>query len=320
MKLFSKRNKASGVVGIAISSERLSIAHVKDVGGKPVLQVCESSLLSSGTDVGELLARRVKALNLSGLTCHYCLSRRDYALHQIEAPGVEPQEMRSAVRWKIKDLLDMKVDEAAVDVFPVPDDAYRSRVKMVYVVAAAKKRIRQIARMVVGSGLELSVIDIPELVMRNVSSQFMLDKNGLGFMDLRKTGSTLNLTRGGELYLTRRINTQVAPDVMTSPEWESLRDRLVLEIQRSLDYFESQMGQQQITQIILAPRAQDGKAMTEALNDRLTVHVSPFDLKSHLQSRVELTQELQQSCLMAIGATLRNRPLPVRETGQELAA
>ncbi|MFM1897489.1 MAG: hypothetical protein RLZZ385_2563 [Pseudomonadota bacterium] len=312
MKLFSKRKKASGVVGVAVSSEKLAIAHLQDEGGKPVIQVCESVPIAGSKDVGELLARRVKALNLSGLKCNFTLSRRDYALHQIEAPSVEPQEMRAAVRWKIKDLLDMKVDDAAVDVFPVPEDAYRSRVKMVYVVAAAKKRIRSIASMVVDSGLELAAIDIPELVMRNISNQFMQDDNGLGFMDLRKTGSTLNLTRGGQLYLTRRINTQVAPDIMTSPDWDSLRDRLVLEIQRSLDYFESQMGQPQITQIMLAPRATDGKAMAEALNAQLTVHVSPFDLKQYLKSKVDLTAELQQSCLAAIGATLRNRPVPGR--------
>jgi len=48
---------------------------------------------------------------------------RDYNLHLVEAPNVEPEELCPAVRWKIKDLLDMKVEDAAIDTFPVPDDA-----------------------------------------------------------------------------------------------------------------------------------------------------------------------------------------------------
>jgi hypothetical protein len=40
------------------------------------------------------------------------------------------------MHWKVKDLLDLKVDDAAIDVFPVPDDAYLGR-KMAYVVATA---------------------------------------------------------------------------------------------------------------------------------------------------------------------------------------
>ena len=38
---------------------------------------------------------------------------------------------------------------------------------------------------------------------------------------------------------------------MQSADWEMLKDRLVLEIQRSLDYYESQMGKSPINKIIL---------------------------------------------------------------------
>jgi MSHA biogenesis protein MshI len=209
------------------------------------------------------------------------------------------------VRWKIKDLLDMKVEDAGIDVFQVPDDAYRGRTNMVYVVATLKSRIESIVEMVSSSGLELAVIDIPELAMKNISSQFMEDDNGIAFLDLRKTGSTMNLTRDGDLYLTRRINTQLDPDVMQSPQWEELKDRLVLEIQRSLDYFESQMGQGQITQIIIARRQHDTTGMTEALNEALTARVSALDLSLHIESEANLSPEMQQTALTAIGATLR---------------
>ncbi|MEX2130910.1 MAG: hypothetical protein WD772_05440 [Pseudohongiellaceae bacterium] len=308
-QLFTRKKKRTGRVGISVGSEKISIALVQERNGKPFLAVCESIVLSSQKEASELLTKRVKALELNGLPCNFVMSRRDYVLQLIESPNVEPQEMRKAVRWKIKDLLDMKVDDAALDVFPVPEDAYKGRQNMLYVVAALKTRIKSIAQIVTDSGLNLSVIDIPELAMKNISSQLLDDGYGLGFMDLRKTGSSLNLTRKGDLYLTRRINTQVPPEAMTSPEWQSTRDKLALEIQRTLDYYESQMGQAQISRIVLAPRISDSAAMTEALNGLLSVKVETLDLRGKLEGAVELVPELQQACLTAIGTAMRDRPV-----------
>jgi MSHA biogenesis protein MshI len=212
--------------------------------------------------------------------------------------------LRSAVRWKIKDLLDMKIDDAAIDVFQVPEDAYRGR-EMVYVVASLKSKVKSIAELVTGSGLELAVIDIPELVMKNISTSYIDDSNGVAFMDLRRTGSTMNISRDDGLYLTRRINTQLDPGVMQAPDWDTLKDRLVLEIQRSLDYYESQMGKSPINRIIIAPRQHDSVAMAESLNEMLSAQVSVLDLAGSLESAVEFTPEMQQICLPVIGATLR---------------
>ena len=109
----------------------------------------------------------------------------------------------------------------------------------------------------------------------------------------------------GELYLSRRINTQLDPNIMQSIEWESLKDRLALEIQRSLDYYESQMGQIPINRIVIAQRQYDGAALAAELNGVLSAEVSVLSLSDHLNSTTELTAESQQIGMAAIGATLR---------------
>ncbi len=313
---FRKKVKDSGRVGVTVNSEQLVLAHVVENQGMPFLLNCERVVLQSEREAGDALEQLVKKLNLVGVQCSFVLSPKDYSLHLVEAPQVEPDELKAAVRWKIKDLLDMKIEDAAIDVLEVPENAYRGRSNMVYVVAALKSRIQAIIDMISNSGLELAVIDIPELAMKNLSSQFIEDENGIAFMDLRRTGSTMNLTRGGDLYLTRRINTQLDPDVMQSPDWEDLKDRLVLEIQRSLDYFESQMGQGQVTQIVIARRQHDTAGMTEALNEALTAKVTALDLSVHMESAVSLSPEVQQICMTALGATLRGG----KKTRQEKAA
>tara|TARA_B110000858_G_scaffold134187_1_gene152519 strand:- start:22087 stop:22818 length:732 start_codon:yes stop_codon:yes gene_type:complete len=227
MQFFKKKAKSNSRVGVVVSSDQLVVAHMGERDGAPYLLDFERVALESEKNVNKALANIVKAMNVEGKQCSLVLNRKDYNLHLVEAPEVEASELRAAVRWKIKDLLDMKVEDAALDVFQVPEAAYRGR-KMVYVVASLKAKIKSVVSMVAESGLELAVIDIPELVMRNLSSHYIEDENGVAFMDLPRNGSTMNITRNGELYLSRRINTQLAPDVMQSPEWESLKDRLVL--------------------------------------------------------------------------------------------
>lgn len=304
MQFFKKKAKSSSRVGVILGADQLAVAHMGQRDGAPYLIDFERVVLKSERDAAKALAKLVKDMDLEGKQCSFVLNRKDYNLHLVEAPEVERSELRAAVRWKIKDLLDMKVEDAAIDVFQVPDDAYRGR-KMVYVVAALKSRISAIVNMVTDSGLELAVIDIPELVMLNLSSHYVPDENGVAFMDLRRNGSTMNITRNGELFLSRRINTQLDPDVMQASEWESLKDRLVLEIQRSLDYYESQMGQAPINRIVIAQRQHDGAAMAEALDSLLAADVSVLNLAEHLESAKELTPEDQQIGMAAIAATLR---------------
>ena len=320
MQFFKKKAKANSRVGVLVSSDQLAVAHMGDRGGAPYLIDFERIAFQSERDAGKALSNLVKSMEIEGKQCSYVLNRKDYNLHLVEAPEVETSELRAAVRWKIKDLLDMKVEDAAIDVFQVPDDAYRGR-EMVYVVAALKSRIKNIVNMITESGLELAVIDIPELAMKNLSNSFIDDANGAAFLDLRRNGSTMNITRNGELYLSRRINTQLDPDVMGSADWESVKDRLSLEIQRSLDYYESQMGQSPINRIILAQRQHDGGAMAETLNGLLTAEVSILDLADHLESGKQLTPEIQQIGMAAIGATLRGKgKVKKPEPGKQEAA
>jgi MSHA biogenesis protein MshI len=303
-EFLKKKTKSTGRVGLMVQSDQLVLAHVEQRNGAPYVLNCKQIAFESPKQAASLLEDLVKEYDIEGTQCSYVLNPKDYNLHLVEAPNVEPNELRSAVRWKIKDLLDMKIDDAAIDVFQVPEDAYRGR-EMVYVVASLKSKIKSIAELVIGSGLELAVIDIPELVMKNISTSYIDDDNGVAFMDLRRTGSTMNISREDGLYLTRRINTQLDPDVMQAADWETLKDRLVLEIQRSLDYYESQMGKSQINNIVIAPRQHDAVAMAASLNEMLNGAVSVLDMSDMLKSDVELTTEMQQVFLPVIGATLR---------------
>jgi len=294
------------LVGVSANADKLTIAYVIQEKGKPVLKYCEEFAADSDKVQESILEREVKKRDLDCTAVNFVLTHSDYKLFLVEAPKVEPHEMESAVKWKIKDLVDGPVDELAVTLFPVPEDAYRGQNDMVYVVAARKSKIKQIVNLVLNSGLELKSIDIPELVLLNISNNFSDDSNGLAFIDLRSSDSTLNLCKAGNIYLTRHLNTRVDQSILNSEEWASVKERLVLEIGRSLDYYESQMGQTPITNILIAPGENDSDVLVKQLNDLMVARVACLKLAHEFHSEDEFPETLQQSCILAIGGAMRD--------------
>ena len=55
----------------------------------------------------------------------------DYQIVQVEAPDVLQSEMRAAIRWRLRDVINFSVDEATVDVFEIPDPVRRTQGKHV---------------------------------------------------------------------------------------------------------------------------------------------------------------------------------------------
>ena len=110
MQFFGKKAKSASRIGIIAAGDKLAVAHVEERGGNPYLLNCERLALPSEKETGKVLAKVVKDMRIEGKHCSFVLNRKDYNLHLVEAPQVEPSELRAAVRWKIKDLLDMKVE------------------------------------------------------------------------------------------------------------------------------------------------------------------------------------------------------------------
>lgn len=314
MRGFLRKQKREDqeLVGIASTNGGLGLAVVRRGGDNLKLKVHqlqgpESAGSGRLKEQAKRLGDTVEARGLKAARCNFVLDSEDYKLLLVESPKVEESEMAAAIRWRIKDLIDRPIDEVAVDIFPVPADAYRGQGDMVYAVAARRKRIIEIRDMVEEAGLILESIDIPELAMRNLTSIYTDDSDGLAFIDLRSTGSTLNLSRGGSIYLTRYLSTRLDASIMQSPEWEDVKERLVLEIQRSLDYYESQMAQSPISRLLVAPRSEDSEALAAELNEAMAVRVETMDLSSRVDTDDRLTPEVQHRCLLAIGAALRGQ-------------
>ena len=166
---------------------------------------------------------------------------------------MEDDEIASSRPWLIKDLIDFDPSDARVDYFEFPADANRGRDPQLFVVAARNDVIEEVTNLLDGSGLELDAVDIGELALRNLTLVIPEQVAGTLLLELRPKGGILAICHESKLYFARSISTGTShiddamsqeialddSDDQLSDHVRSLLDELLLEIQRSLDYYES---------------------------------------------------------------------------------
>lgn len=297
-------------MAIGFCGDRLYVAHVmRTLAAMPVVTLAASYALAkdNAIDVLETLA---KDLSASRYHCMTLLSAGEYQFLSVDAPKVPADELKTALRWRLKDMLDFPIDDATIDVLDVPVDKNAPMHNhALYAVAARNQLIEQRQSRFDDAKIPLSVIDIPEMAQRNISVLLESEGRGVALLSFDIHGGLLTVTYGGELYLSRRIDvplTQLAQSDIA--QRNACYDRITLELQRSLDHFDRQYHFITLSKLILAPFAAAAVGLQEYLAANLYVPVETLDLDSVMDlSRVpELKKpEAQQHYFMTLGAALR---------------
>ena len=221
-----------------------------------------------------------------------------YSLQLVEAPNVPPEEIREAVRWRIQHLIEFPVEEAVIETFEMPAPANPGAKSMIYAVVARRSEISALVERIRASNLDIRTIEIPELCMRNIAVTLPQDAQGVALLHFVDGCGYLTITRGGVLYMLRRIETQ------SEDHSESLQE-IALEVQRSLDYYESQYDCRPISEIVLGP-GDDIEVLAASLTENLGISVSQLKLDELFTMDSELPVKTQGECLLAVGAALRS--------------
>ena len=207
-----------------------------------------------GPDLAADLRQLKKDAFLARQRCVTILSQGDYQTLVVEAPEVPPQELAEAIRWRTKDMLGMPLDRAVVDALLLPQtSSFESRARQALVVWAERSIVERSAAPFVQADLGLSAIDIPELAQRNLAALCEDERRGLAFLSLGRNGGLLTLTWGGELFASRRTEAGSGLWLDAAPESRGAAfERITLELQRSLDYFDRQFSFISISRLVLA--------------------------------------------------------------------
>ena len=315
MSLFRKTGNSSGWVGISLQRDEVLAACVyRGNAVRPkvqqVLQYPLSNTRNKPFGLAEL-EHLAKDMHAERHACTTLLAANEYQLLSVEAPNVPPDELKTAIRWRLKDMLDFHVDDATIDVLDVPlEPGAPTRNHSMYVVAARNQLIAQRQALFGGARIPLSVIDVPEMAQRNISALLEPDGRGIVLLSFGAEGGLLTVTYGGELYLSRRIDVRLEqlaePDV---GQRTACHEHITLELQRSLDHCDRQYHFITLAKVMLAPLEAGGAALHEYLAANLYLPVEVLDLASVFDFSAvgELSEAArQQQYFLTLGAALRH--------------
>ncbi len=176
-----------------------------------ICRVLGLGLERQGSDNLPAFVQRLQGLGLKGLNAVMMLASHQYQFLQIDTPAVPPEELRSAARYQIRDMLQTHVDDVTLDVVRVGDDAHQSGTVHSFVVAAPNVVVRSVLDFASAIDCPVSVIDIQEMAQRNLQSALAQqdgqpERANAALVLVPGQQALLTISANDELFYTRRFD------------------------------------------------------------------------------------------------------------------
>ncbi len=312
--LFKRKTISKDVlVGVCLGQDGIAVAQVRQKAGvPPSLEICDFQPATEHTKQSSQLQSLVKSHHLGQTPCVRVMEMKSYRLLQTEAPDVLDDELSAALRWRLKDIVSF--EDAVIDVYDAPAEKAVGESKKVNVVIAMRELVRSRIDELLTAGLNLDVVDIPELALLNIATLLPDDVKGVVLLYIGRDAGIITISRRGVLYLTRNIQFGInsLPDTAVhADDPEAIHawlDNIIIEIQRSLDYYESNYTQPRVAGLVVTPLDREIKGLTEYLQTQLGIPTRVLDVMDLIDAPEILDARMQFNCLLAIGAALRKEP------------
>jgi len=291
---------------IEMSAQGFAVAEVTIGQQKPLLKNCHFIYNENIKIRSELMVELFERRKINTAQSFLVLSPQYYKLLLAEAPPIPLEDLRVVMPAKIKDSIPWELTDSTSDVMPLPDDAFRGRKKSVYVASAQTSVIAQQVEMLRGIGIKPISISIAEIALLGFESLMLHQpKESYGVLKLGDTEGLINMVCDGNVYLSRRLNVALNDLVKQEIERQVFFDQLVLEIQRSVDFYESQMGKGPVAKIQLLPTAVELGVGYEYVEENISTDIEWFDPFELVEIGVEVQHKDKAHCTSAFGSAMR---------------
>src|SRR3990167_3470659 len=281
---------------IAVSSREVSIICVNKTASAVELLFAEVIPYTNLGEVSLTLASIVKQHQLAKIPVYWLLAPEEYQLFLVDSLPVKDEEVRDALNWRIRSLINFPIDEAAIDYFSLPAKKSSPTNFMIAAVVAKTELLAKIAKLFEHSGLQLTVIDIPELAMRNLTAVYENDEKSTAFIYFYEKSAILNITCNKTLFFSRHIK----PPTTTAASAEDY-EQFSLEVTRYFDYFQNQWRYARHTRVFIASSQDNVGNLAKILSDYLLLPVEPFPITFILPEKMIVKNQQ----LLMLGSSLR---------------
>ncbi len=175
-----------------------------------VFEIIQMGVERQGGEARDVFIKRLQSLGFKGAQAMVMLCAEQYQLLQIDTPAVPPEELRSAARYQVRDMLQTHVDDVTIDVMKVGDEQQKGSSHS-FVVAATNVVVKEILDLAAELDVKVAVIDIQETAQRNLQSA-LARRNGVperanaALSVLEGQQAVLTISANDELFYTRRFD------------------------------------------------------------------------------------------------------------------
>ncbi|MFT4925786.1 MAG: MSHA biogenesis protein MshI [Phenylobacterium sp.] len=297
-KLFAKK-AAAHLAGISLHPKFVRLVKGEVIDGSWHYEAhVEVSVESEDEWVG-VVAGLIKSHQLKGCGCTLSLPFNRYQLLQIDKPAIPDEELGGALGWSIKDLVTIPQEDLVADFFHVAAKIPMQGDK-VNVVVTSRKVIMPLINLFNKNKVELKGIVPEEMLVQNVVGGG--DTASLLLSQQTNEEVALQIVKKHQLYFARKLRGFNRIHDYTAQELiDGLTDSLSLEIQRSMDYFESQLKQAPIKHILLALPTEHQSLIAEQITQHFPITVEIMGIR---HPKVNIEADLSEQFYPALGGAL----------------
>lgn len=306
---FSRAARQTGIAGLTLGTDAVALACLVDSAEGLRIAAADLQAVNAVSEQGEALKSLVKNLGAAGMPCVLTLEQDAYSLLQIEKPPVGADELRQAARWRIKDLIDYPVEDAVVDVFEIPGLESRGRAASIYVAAARKSELQRRVELIQSAGLALEKISITEMALRNLAVLHTRSHESVAVLQMSDRRGLVTVVRDGALYVARTLDYGLAhleelaavagDDIDAAASRQEVYDRITLELQRTLDYYDSYFAQPPVQRLALLPATAEMEGLAAYARSSLGLEAAVSDLGGLLSGAGSVAEEVLSGCASA---------------------
>lgn len=301
--LQGKKPPSQARVGITIGTQGILGVRVEQpFDQRPRLVAASYHPAEVDREWPKALRHLTEAMSAEGLPAVVQVHSQLASLLQLDLPNVPDAERASALKFRAREISPIPLDDMVLDYVEVPGMRARGTETMGYCAIARRSQMSFLRDAMKDAGLRLEAIDVKDMALRHLLARVQADGENGAVVFVGAHDSRISAARHDQLYLFRSSNITIAQLDESGGE---RMEALMLEIQRTLDFYDSNFTDPPPRQLWLLPEWPSMPRLAQHLGAQLRLPVRELTLDKVLDGVEHLAGLPTDLASLAVGAALR---------------
>ncbi len=274
LPFFSAHKNIDSYIGLVVGLNHLTAVRLQKKQEQLLVTENKSFVLTNESEFSRNITHFIDELREDNTQVAVVLPNHMYQIVQMDKPSLTDEEIKKSLRWTVKDLVTIPVENIVADYVDNPiKQGFQDKITTF---VANKALLMPIINGIEKSHAELSKITSEELVLAGLVA--MDNAAHLIIHQHKEQEPSIQIIKDGALVFTRRLRGFSLLSSLTIEELKAgLLDNFSLEIQRSIDFFESQLKQPPLKTLQLFLPSEVLPQIIEQLTQHFVVKVTGFE-------------------------------------------